>query len=501
MTGRNIVANAFGGLVGPLAYLVMTPFYYRVLGLEAVGLIGLFAMTVSVLQVFSAGVGISYQRNIAASDESHPGDLPALLSGGLLVFATLGLILGLILVGLGSYQFDALLHKSSFHEQTLRRSLLTVCFMLSLGMATNGASTTISALRDQLWQNIAQSCVTIGVALGCWLLLSWSPRIEYYYYCQAVGTVVTALLYGWRCVWLVSRRAAGHQRRTFREVWRERYGKDGVLALALMVHEGMGVVIGQLDRILISGLLPLASLGTYTLVTGPAKMAQMVTLPFGTAVFPEICALAGGREDRQGLGEYLGRMAYMMGSASICLLLVVFACGESILTLWLRGAEVGKDMGTCLRLLCLANCVLAGAGLFYGTSVAFGKVRFAIVKNAGALLILPGIGWLAVKNWGIVGAASCWLLYCVATLSICVLVVFRRHADLNAAGRWFGRLGLLAALAIILSWLASLPEWNSVARILLATGISSITGCLAMSLPFGFSPRNWMKACELGFSK
>ncbi len=59
---RNTVANFAGRLLYPLLALALVPFDLRHVGIEGYGLIGLIAMVVSVLGVFSKGLGSALQR-------------------------------------------------------------------------------------------------------------------------------------------------------------------------------------------------------------------------------------------------------------------------------------------------------------------------------------------------------------------------------------------------------------------------------------------------------
>src|SRR5262245_18797000 len=61
---RNTAANLAGQLLYPLLALVLVPFYLRQLGLEAYGLVGLMSLVVSLLAVFSRGLGSAVQREI-----------------------------------------------------------------------------------------------------------------------------------------------------------------------------------------------------------------------------------------------------------------------------------------------------------------------------------------------------------------------------------------------------------------------------------------------------
>src|SRR5688572_13499140 len=65
MRVRSLGANLAGQLVYPVVGLLMVPFYVERLGLDAFGLIGLMALVVSLLGVFSRGLGGALQRELS----------------------------------------------------------------------------------------------------------------------------------------------------------------------------------------------------------------------------------------------------------------------------------------------------------------------------------------------------------------------------------------------------------------------------------------------------
>ena len=94
---RNTVANFAGQLLYPLLALALVPFYLRHVGIEGYGLIGLIAMVVSVLGVFSKGLGSALQREFGRRSATPDGrqSLPTLLRSFEIVYWVLGAALAL----------------------------------------------------------------------------------------------------------------------------------------------------------------------------------------------------------------------------------------------------------------------------------------------------------------------------------------------------------------------------------------------------------------------
>ncbi len=497
VTGKNAIANVLGNFAGPLVGLVMTPFYLRIIGLEGLGLIGLMAIVTTTLQVFVSGASKSYQRDVSLVHSSAPENLTGLTRGALMAFASLGLFLALLVWVGGHSQLESLVAKTNFAPEILARTLGFIAVLLALGIFNGALNATLLALRDQVWPTVFGVATMVTTAAVNWMVLSRIPRVDLFYLVHFGGALGLCVCLCLRARMILARRSEGVKSLSIREAWRDRLAQSGRLSLVLIIHEGLGTLITQIDRMLVTSRLPLLALGTYNLGANPARMTSIFTNAINWVSFPEFCRLTRDERGRRVTGEYLGRVTFLMVLLFGAGMIVLVPAAGALLDLWLGHANVPSGAASCLVLLAAGNFLLAIAGPAYNLTVAFGRVSYGITKNVIALVVLPPLGYVLIERWGLAGAAMVPVCYACLCIGVCATVAYSRHAELGAASRWLIASGTCLVVAGIVAWaLESLPV-RGVNLIVLASGSALAFVAMFLLGCFGRNPRKWFLVLEL----
>ncbi len=495
-TGKNAIFNLLGSLSGPLIGLVMTPFYLGKIGLDGLGLVGLMTLITTTLNLFIAGASKTYQRDVSTALAGKPEELGGLVKGGLLFFSGIGLLLAAVVFTAGGFEVRSLAASTRFSEESLNNSLILISVLLCVGVINGALTSTLICFRDQVWPNIAGIVVGLLVALAGWLALSRWPRVDVFYACQAGGALVTWLLFSTRCTVAAKRAMAGIPQLGIRRAWNSKLAESGKLSLVLIVHEGLGILISQIDRILVTSQFPLAMLGAYNLGANPARLMNIFTGPVNNVSYPDFCHLAASGADRQATGEYLGRVTFLMLLLFSAGMIVLIPAAEDLLVLWLGAHQVPAAAPACFALLGAGYLLLGVAGPSYNLAVAHGKAGFGIPKNLISLIVLPPAGFLLSKLWGMPGIACIPVIYALICVIVCGAIAFRRHADISAGKPWMfsGLAALALATAFVLPVRLMLPPGpGRLAASIVGAGIFVI---LFMFRHFGAQPKRWMSALD-----
>jgi len=240
----------------------------------------------------------------------------------------------------------------------------------------------------------------VGSLLVLWTI---SPTATAFFTWQLTVELIQAVVTGvvlWRV--LPKRTASAHFGwQHMRSVWR--------FSAAMMGLSILSPFIAQIDRLMVSKLLPLEMMGYYSVACAVAGGIYYIAYPVNTAVFPRFSAFV-----ERGAGIDLVRtfhMACALMSAlvwPIALTLIVFA--SEILILW-----TGDEALTQLSANVLAVLVL-GAGL--NTMIltpltlqhARGVVRPSLLTNLVMAMALPVVLYPLIRQYGLVGAALSWVI-------------------------------------------------------------------------------------------
>ena len=425
---KNTLANLAGSLLGPLLAIVLTPFYIRNLGLEGYGLVGFFAMLQVVLGVVSVAMGKVYLREVAAraAQPVRRQGVPALFQLFLLFFAALGLFVALGIAALSWWISHRWVHLEHLDPGTVQACVLLLAVTFLATLPTGVCTDTLFALQEHVRLNSLLIAIYLLTTVAAVVLVATTHSVIGYYAASATGAIVTFAL----TVPLAARRLRSHLgeevvwprvAQSFRKRKSDAFGvvRD---SLALLWTEGAGVIITQTDRLLITALLPLSSLGIYNLGSSIGRLVQMACTPLLTAAYPRLCERAAQPGGHAAAARDAFRLQGIVLVLASALAMPVCAIPEALLTCWIHDPALAARAGSVSAIFAVAYACLALAGAPYNLAVATGHTRFGAIFNVLAALWYPLLGWWLIRDFGLLGAAGLWLSYTASSLLACSLV-------------------------------------------------------------------------------
>lgn len=488
MIVRNSLANLVGQLLYPLLSIALVPFYLHYLGLEGYGLVGFFSMLVALLGVFTKGLGAALQREFARRDMLPEGrrSLRRLLRTFELVYWAIGTILGLGLIAFSGFVAIEWVRLDTIPPTTVRVCLLLISLRIALAFPNAVYQATFVGTQRQVLAGVLNASFALaGAASGVIVVLATRSIIGFY-----LSDVITAC---WSL--LLLRHWAGKVLPPRQHSLKAAFDYDEVktlwpISVGLIWTNGIGLIVTQLDRLVISNSLPVASLGIYSIGIAGGRLLGMSYGPFLQAVYPQTCQLAQRANDIE-LGRHLARNAKVV--MIVCMafgLPIVFFSGD-ILTLWTGNVTVAREGAAIMSLYLYGNIFIAYASVLYQAQMALGQTRFGILFNTVALVWFPPTVWFLVHSTGLIGAAWAWVLYSFASwltnISVTLVVLLKKASLGSYIAAAVLTTGAGVALSLISRSLATsyFPDWL-LARILVAGLGMAVTLGVCYVLCFGF---------------
>jgi O-antigen/teichoic acid export membrane protein len=248
-------------------------------------------------------------------------------------------------------------------------------------------------------------------------MLAWGPRIEvflaWHVAANLLNSVAMALLL-WRNLPPDSR-----PRFDAREL-----RHSGRFAGGLLIITILAVALSQLDRLVISHLMPLSELGFYTVAVSVVGGFGRLIQPMFNAMYPRFSRLVA-----QGLDDVLIEL-YHLGNQLLAVvvfatawMLIVFA--HDLLWLWTGQAELAARVADPLRILVAAAAINGLINLPYALQLAHGWTRLTVTNLACLVLGVPYAVW-ATEHFGLVGAASIGLGVNLVTFMVNIPIMHTR---------------------------------------------------------------------------
>lgn len=430
---RNLIANYLGQAWAALMGLAFVPLYIKYLGIEAYGLIGLFAVLQAWLSLLDMGMTPTLGREMARftggthSNESIRDLLRSIeiIAAGVAVLIAGGIALE------SNWIATSWLKIGTLPAEVVAQAFAVMGLVAALRFVESVYRSALVGLQRQVLFNVMNSAMATLRGFGTVGILGWvSPTIGAFFLWQGGVSIATLAILGATTYASIPKGVRGGRFSwgALRGVWRFAGGMVGITFLALLLT--------QVDKILLSRLLTLRDFGYYALAGAVASALSMLIGPIYQAFYPKFCELHA-QGDTLALADSYHKSAQLVSviAGSAAMVLILFA--KTFLMLWTQDAELAENVSVLLSLLVLGNLLNGLVGIPYQMQLAHGWTRLSVYVNFVAILfIVPAILWVVPQYKG-VGAAWVWVALNVGYVLIAVQFIYRQIMT-EEKWRWYG---------------------------------------------------------------
>jgi len=179
-------------------------------------------------------------------------------------------------------------------------------------------------------------------------------------------------------------------------------------ALTIAFTSSVWVLVTQVDKLILSGILSLNDYGYFTLSVLVASGILVISGPVSGAIMPRMSRLFAENKFDDLLIVYRNSTQLVSVIAGTAAIIIAF-WAEPILLVWSGDATVAANSSYILKLYALGNAVLAIAAFPYYLQYAMGNLRYHLIGNFIILIALIPAIIFAASNFGGVGAGYAWL--------------------------------------------------------------------------------------------
>lgn len=485
---RDVRANYLGQGWTALMGLAFIPIYIRYLGIEAWGLVGFMSMLQAWLTLLDMGLAPTLSREMArfsAGARSVQSIRNLLRSLELLYVAVaLAVVLGVWLAA--PLIVDHWLNPGHFGRSVLVQAIAVMGLVLAARMVEQVYRGAMQGLQQHVWLNLAQSVLASLRWGGAVAVLAWaSPTIQAFFIWQGLVSVLSVLVFASRTY----RRLPGAEDSACFDVAELKLVSR--FAAGMAATTVLALLLTQVDKLLLSKLLPLDEFGHYMLAGSLSGALYFFVGPLATAVSPRLTELVARSEQGVLIDTYHGATQWV----TMLLLppaLVMAAFAEPLLWAWTGDAVVSQRAAPLLTLLALGTLLNGLMQVPYVTQLAHGWTALTVRMNLVAvLLLIPGVLW-SVPRFGAMGAAWAWLALNAAYVFVGMHFMFRKLIS-SEKWRWyrdavFFPLVAASMLSVMLklAWPASTDRILIALWLLAATALTALVVALATPAPRSF---------------
>lgn len=404
---KNIIANYASQLYSAGIGILILPLYIKYMGAEAYGLVGFFTM----LQAWFALLDLGLTPTIARETARYHGGSMSALHYRQLFRALSTIFVGIAVIGgTALWLLAEPIAYKWLQVETLSMSAVVVAVQIMavsvalrwLGGLYRGVITGTERL---VWLSGFNAIIATlrfpAVFVTMWQY-GFTPTV-FFWHQFAVAIFEVLGLY------LMSNKLKPALAKSEIIGWNMQPVKPVLkFALTIAFTSSVWVLVTQTDKLILSGILPLAEYGFFTLAVLVASGIMILSAPVSTVIMPRMARLHAEEKHDEMIQVYRNAtqlVSVVAGSASLTI--AFFA--EPLLYAWTGDKQIASNAAPILTLYALGNGVLAVSAFPYYLQYALGNLRYHLIGNLVTVVtLIPAIIW-AASAYGGVGAGWAWL--------------------------------------------------------------------------------------------
>ena len=419
---KNILANFSGNIWNGLMGLVFVPLYIRFMGIEAYGLIGIFASIIALFALLDMGLSSTLNREIACLvvQKNKAQDMRDLVRTLEVPYWSVGLLIALIVTFSSPLIAYHWVQVNELAPESVRTSVilmgLCVAFQWPIGLYSGGL---MGLQRQVLLNGINIAAATIR-GFGAVLILSLvSPTLEAYFLWQLAVSAMhlgLATFFLWRCL-PSAPRAPRFRRDLLLNIWRFAAGMTGITVLV--------TILTQLDKIILSRMLTLEMFGYYSLASVVSLNLYRFVTPVFTATYPRLTMLMASGSHRELVNTYHAG-AQLVSVLCLPVAVIVGTFSREILLLWTQDVKIANHAHVLVSILIAGTAINGMMNMPYALQLASGWTRLTFYSNLISVIVLVPALVLLSFAYGAAGAASVWVMLNIGYLLLMIPIMHRR---------------------------------------------------------------------------
>jgi len=441
----NIIANFLGqGWVYALQ-LVLVPTYLKLLGIEAYGLIGFFAVLSTTMQVFDLGLAQTTNREVArwSADPNATLSPRTILRTLEPIYLLVGVLLGVSVVLLSPVIAHRLIKADSLPPEVVAESVRLMAAVVAIQWMQNLYLSALAGLQRQVAINLYRACyAAVGGIGGILSLLLVSAHVvtlfRWYIAASVCGLFGAALLA--RLTLPRDPGDRGFQRALLGRIWRFAAGSSLINMTALAVS--------QADKWILIAIVSLEKFAYYALASSLANALYGVVGPVLGAVFPRLTALVARGDEVATRGVY-SATSQLVSVLAFPLGLTLALFSHQVLALWTHSETVAAHSSPIATILVLGTMLNCAMFVPYNLQLAYGWTRLGLSVTVAFLVTMVPASIMLATRYGPIGTASVWLALNSVYFIVGVWLTHRRVLK-GAASTWYLRDVLPPSLAALL---------------------------------------------------
>jgi len=467
---KNIIANFIGRFWSIFSNFLFIPLYIKLLGFESYAIISFGLVIAGIMAVLDAGLTATLSREFARSDLSFSEKQRTFRTLETTYFGVTGIAIFLVIVFSNTIAIS-MVTSETYKPEEISLFIKIISIDIGFQLLNRFYLGGFMGLEKQVKANALQVAWGIcrnGLVVITLLIL---PSLISFFVWQALSTLLFALFTGFLLRKHLKSKYLFGVERIDRNILKRNWRFAGGMLLISLV----AALNTQMDKLAISKLLPIDSLGYYTLAISLSMGIIVLVNPVSIAILPRLTHLFTGDKTTEAQVLY-NRVYKIVAILVFTILSSMFFFNYELIWIWTGNSELANKTSDFVPIIASAVSMLALATIPYNIAIANGYTKLNNIIGIVSLLItLPGY-WLATDHFGAIGAAY---VYCIVQIFITVIYIYLINR------RFFNEKNILRLY---------------IKPILLPLSMAFSVGCIFSNMPEFFSKSRIFSLIWIGFA-
>jgi O-antigen/teichoic acid export membrane protein len=412
---KNLLANFIGRFWSILSNFLFIPLYIHYLGFESYSIISFSLIIAGIMAILDGGLTATLSREIARKDISKHEKLR--------IFKTLEssyiiiIIFSISLLMLGSNTIaENWLNLINFKPEKVSLLIkiisLDVGFQLLFRFFIGG----LMGLEKQVKSNFFH--ITWGVVRnGLVIIAIWFiPSLEMFFAWQSITTIIFTLVLGFT----VNRELDENFNKLNFKIEKKILKKIIGFAGGMLLISVVASINTQLDKLVISKLLPIETLGYYTLAVSMGTIILISVSPFSITTLPRFTSLYSQGKQKEA-SKLFDKISLVVGIIVFSLITNIIFFSKELLWIWTGDIDIADSAYQYVPFMAISYGMLSLAIIPFNVAIANGYTKLNNQLGLISLfLTIPGY-LIATKYFNAIGAA---VVYCFVQTTITIIYLY-----------------------------------------------------------------------------
>lgn len=484
---RKVFVSYLGNGWAAMLGIAVVPYYLHFLGVEAFGLLGFFVTLQAWLFLLDMGLSTALNREMArfTARQHSAEEIRDLLKTMELVFAGLAAGQCLVVVGMASWLTDDWLKLQSLAHGEVTQAISIMGFAMAFQwMGTLYRNALLGLQQHTLLSIVVAAVATVRAAGSLFILSQVSQKLPAFAAYQCAVSLMEMLVlsvYAKRHLPLGAR-IPRFELTALKNVRR--------FAAGLMAITFLSTALTQIDKLLLSKILPLDIYGYFSIALMMASAFSLLIGPIYNVAYPRLAELVASNDERALISDY-HRFAQQISVVIIPASVMVCVFSEEIVRLWLQNPEAAGQVSPIISVWIIGTAINGLMHVPYAAQLAHGWVRLSIIINILSVVVLVPALFIFVPLYGAIAAAWIWVALNVGYFLFGLHVMHSKILKMEMWTWYFKDTGYAALVCVVSAaschWIYTLLNFQERAAIIIYLFLSAALVWIsaAISLPIG----------------